>query len=213
MHPAGQVDAATEYNRTPLSYAIQKNNRNMVKLLHDGCKVEINVKFIKVGYGCTAMPFTQSCQGASSALLTRSSGLRALLNQLDNLSSTMQSMFPYLIHDFTRPDDRMGGQGCREGWLESKGASETSPLPRLKSPLLVFVLVVLHQGEDCTPLILAAKLGHNDIVKLLLKWGSDLDEKDAHGKTALEYAEDGGYIKVAGMIRETAEKRAAANGG
>ena len=65
----------------------------------------------------------------------------------------------------------------------------------------------IFQGEDCTPLILAAKLGHSDIVKLLLKWGSKTDEKDAHGKTALEYAEDGGYMKVAEMIKEMIAKQ------
>lgn len=65
------------------------------------------------------------------------------------------------------------------------------------------------QDEECTPLILAAKLGHNDIVKLLLKWGADMDATDKHGKTALEYAEAGGFIKVAGMIKEMKERLAA----
>uniref|UniRef100_A0A061R0R8 Cd4-specific ankyrin repeat protein n=1 Tax=Tetraselmis sp. GSL018 TaxID=582737 RepID=A0A061R0R8_9CHLO len=104
----GKVDTYTEYRRTPLSYAIQKNNRNMVKLLHDGCKVDINQTFIK--------------------------------------------------------------------------------------------------GEECTPLILAAKLGHVEICKLLLKWGADLDAKDMHGKTAADYAKENKFDRLLAMLEEVAEK-------
>mmetsp|Transcript_36408 Transcript_36408/g.65136 ORF Transcript_36408/g.65136 Transcript_36408/m.65136 type:complete len:181 (-) Transcript_36408:54-596(-) len=108
----GDVNRPTEFSRTPMSYAVQKNNRNMVKLLHDGCKVDINVQFIK--------------------------------------------------------------------------------------------------GEDCTALILAAKLGHSECVKLCLKWGADLKVKDAHGKTAYEYAKEGGFDKCAKMIKEAEERAATA---
>jgi ankyrin repeat protein len=47
-------------------------------------------------------------------------------------------------------------------------------------------------------------------VKLCLKWGADLKVKDAHGKTAYEYAKEGGFDKCAKMIKEAEERAATA---
>ena len=65
----------------------------------------------------------------------------------------------------------------------------------------------------CTPLILASKNGHVDIVKLLLKWGADLDETDLDGKTAEQYADEKGFIKIMEMIQKARSKREKAAAG
>ena len=51
-------------------------------------------------------------------------------------------------------------------------------------------------GSSVTPLMYAAKGGHNEIIELLLKYGADLDKKDSYGETALFYA-------VAGKSKHT----------
>lgn len=46
-------------------------------------------------------------------------------------------------------------------------------------------------GKLFTPLMLAVTKGHNEVVKYLLINGADKNIVDAHGKTALDHAQEG----------------------
>ena len=52
-----------------------------------------------------------------------------------------------------------------------------------------------------TPLIVACQEGQKEIVKLLLKAGADIGHVDKLGYTALEYAEQKGYIGIMTILK------------
>ena len=62
---------------------------------------------------------------------------------------------------------------------------------------------VNHQGpKDTTALHLAAGLGHEDIVGLLLVHGADITLKNEDGMTALDLAKSEGHESVAQLLEE-----------
>lgn len=53
-----------------------------------------------------------------------------------------------------------------------------------------------------TPLIEAARSGHNDVVQALLVGGADVKLKDKQGKTSLMYAAEGGHTETVKLLRQ-----------
>jgi len=53
----------------------------------------------------------------------------------------------------------------------------------------------------CTPLHLASKNGHNDIVKFLLENKADIEAKDKDGKTALQLASAKGHQEIVNHLK------------
>lgn len=51
-----------------------------------------------------------------------------------------------------------------------------------------------------TPLIMAARMGHEDTVRVLLEHGADPNLVDSRGWTAQQWAQDGGYQQIAAML-------------
>ncbi|KAL7907876.1 hypothetical protein GGI35DRAFT_70455 [Trichoderma velutinum] len=52
-----------------------------------------------------------------------------------------------------------------------------------------------------TPLLYAAKHGHEAIVKLLVENGADINAEDDEGRTPLSWAIEGGYVRIAMVLR------------
>lgn len=63
----------------------------------------------------------------------------------------------------------------------------------------------VYQG---TALIYAAGRGNISIVKLLLKWGADINDQDGNGWTALSSAEDNRHYSVAKLLKKAGAKGA-----
>ena len=55
--------------------------------------------------------------------------------------------------------------------------------------------------EGLTPLMRAAWNGHEDVVRLLVDAGSTLSATDDVGKSALDYAIQGGHREIARVLR------------
>ena len=54
--------------------------------------------------------------------------------------------------------------------------------------------------NGATPLIEAARLGHDDVVQALLVARADVKAKDKRGKTALMYASEGGHNEIVKLL-------------
>ncbi|KAJ5714167.1 uncharacterized protein N7483_011348 [Penicillium malachiteum] len=54
-----------------------------------------------------------------------------------------------------------------------------------------------------TPLMLGCQQGHVEIVSLLLRWGADLRPRSPMNRTALEIANENGWIEIVQMLTET----------
>ena len=72
-------------------------------------------------------------------------------------------------------------------------------------------MVLLDKGADVnakrgdsgqTPLMLATLRGEADTVKILLEKGADVNIRGNSGKTALDIAEEKGYVEIIRMIKE-----------
>lgn len=61
------------------------------------------------------------------------------------------------------------------------------------------------QFGDQTPLHLAAKIGHLEVMKRLLDADLNANAKDAHGMTALHYAADGDFISIVELLLSQGE--------
>lgn len=59
--------------------------------------------------------------------------------------------------------------------------------------------------RDSTPLLEAARYGHNDIARVLIAAGADLKAKDKDGKTALMLAVQGNHDEVVRVLRQAGE--------
>lgn len=53
-----------------------------------------------------------------------------------------------------------------------------------------------------TPLIEAARAGHDEVVQALLVGGADAKVKNRQGKTALMYASEGGHTETTRLLRQ-----------
>lgn len=69
--------------------------------------------------------------------------------------------------------------------------------------------VNVRDENDSTPLIEAARNGHDDVVGVLLIARADVNAKDKFGKTALMYASEGGHSESVELLKQAgaAEKR------
>jgi ankyrin repeat protein len=56
-----------------------------------------------------------------------------------------------------------------------------------------------------TPLLEAARYGHNDIARVLIAAGADLKAKDKDGKTALMLAVQGNHDEVVRVLKQAGE--------
>lgn len=56
-----------------------------------------------------------------------------------------------------------------------------------------------------TPLLEAARYGHNDIVRVLIAAGADVKAKDKDGKTALMLAVQGNHDEVVRVLKQAGE--------
>jgi len=56
-----------------------------------------------------------------------------------------------------------------------------------------------------TPLLEAARYGHNDICRILIAAGADVKAKDHDGKTALMLAVQGNHDEVVRVLKQAAE--------
>ena len=54
--------------------------------------------------------------------------------------------------------------------------------------------------NGCTATILAAKNGHKDVVQFLINFGAKINEQDNSGKTALDYAIEGGHNETMELL-------------
>mmetsp|Transcript_24651 Transcript_24651/g.31871 ORF Transcript_24651/g.31871 Transcript_24651/m.31871 type:complete len:462 (+) Transcript_24651:410-1795(+) len=61
----------------------------------------------------------------------------------------------------------------------------------------------LVNSEQISPLMMAAKTGSLSIVKLLLKYGANVDLQDENGRTALIWAVQHGHFEVSKLLVET----------
>jgi ankyrin repeat protein len=77
--------------------------------------------------------------------------------------------------------------------------------------LISVVEAILKMGADVdskdskygrTPLLFAAKEGHDVVVELLLKKDADVNSKDKYGTTPLSYAASGGHVAVLELLLE-----------
>lgn len=106
---------------------------------------------------------------------------------LPNLQETTESQ-PTI--DCTKPEDVSNQSDESIPLTETEKvykALQENSLDQL-TPLLQKGLNVNSRIYGLTPLMLAASLGHKDIVTVLLKYGADSYAKDATGKTAIRYA-------------------------
>jgi len=58
-----------------------------------------------------------------------------------------------------------------------------------------------------TPLIVAARYGHKDIVQILLENGANIDHQDNYGQTALMYAANFGLKDVVQLLLDRGANR------
>jgi len=61
-------------------------------------------------------------------------------------------------------------------------------------------LIQTHDNDEFTPLMAAARAGHDAVVCTLLKFGADPSVKDSEGLTAADYANQNGHKEIAEMI-------------
>ena len=54
--------------------------------------------------------------------------------------------------------------------------------------------------SQCTPLMLAAGKGHNDILLYLINHGADVSKKDVRKRTALHHASESGHLEVTELL-------------
>ena len=71
--------------------------------------------------------------------------------------------------------------------------------------LLEYGASVNEKSNGMTPLMLAARYNHADIIKLLIEKGADVKVKDEKGITALKYAEASNAKDAAVVLREALE--------
>src|SRR5215211_1122088 len=60
-------------------------------------------------------------------------------------------------------------------------------------------------GSGSTPLLEAARFGHEDICRVLIAAGADLKAKDREGKTALVLAVQGDHDEVVRVLKQAGE--------
>ena len=61
--------------------------------------------------------------------------------------------------------------------------------------------VNVRDSDGSTPLILAARAGETDVVKVLLEWDADKGARDGNGISALEYARKRKYAAVVAELK------------
>ena len=84
--------------------------------------------------------------------------------------------------------------------LRAAGAGHADTVKSLlKSP---GVNVNARDENGRTPLIEAARNGHDDVVEALLIARADMKAKDKQGKTALMYASEGGHTESVNLLRQ-----------
>jgi ankyrin repeat protein len=53
-----------------------------------------------------------------------------------------------------------------------------------------------------TPLIVASLIGNEEIIKILLDAGAEVNAKDKGGYTALVWATENGHADIAGLLKQ-----------
>lgn len=53
-----------------------------------------------------------------------------------------------------------------------------------------------------TPLIVASLIGNEEIIKILLSGGAEVNARDKDGWTALVWATEIGYANIAGLLKQ-----------
>jgi ankyrin repeat protein len=112
---------------------------------------------------------------------------------------------------------------CTKTSTNSSSTAKTSPSSAANSPLMVAVkggqtdsVKALLSGKDVdvnmvdadgnTPLIEAARFGHDEIARLLIAHGADLQAKNKDGDTALMLAVRNGHQDVVKVLTEAGAK-------
>lgn len=84
-------------------------------------------------------------------------------------------------------------------------AAENGDLKKIKSMLNkeinIKTLINAVDKENNTALILASKFGYDEIVKILIENGADINIKNNDGKTALDYAEENDYKNIIELLK------------
>jgi cytohesin len=62
--------------------------------------------------------------------------------------------------------------------------------------------LILKNKDEGTPLHNAAWKGHNEIAKLLIVKGADVNAKDVEGQTPLDWAEEEKHKEIASLLRK-----------
>ena len=101
--------------------------------------------------------------------------------------------------------------GCKEVAKQSRSPESDALLRASRAGHADAVRTILSSpGADVnaraetgeTPLIEAARFGHDEVVSALLSSGADVKAKDRQGKTALMYASEGGHAETLKLLKQ-----------
>ncbi|KAI9147010.1 Ankyrin repeat domain-containing protein [Paramyrothecium foliicola] len=197
-------DLRDNRGRTPLSYAGERGNLNILQLfLDNGAQVD---SIDRVGRSPLSFAAEQGHLEVSQLLLEKG----AKVDLQDNYSQTPLSY------------------AARQGHLEvlqlllEKGAkvdlqdidSRTPLLYATRQGHLEVLQLLLEKGakvdsqdiDSRTPLLYATRQGHLEILQLLLEKGAKVDLQDVDSRTPLSYAAARGYLEVSQLLLEKGAK-------
>ena len=206
------ADAEDQYGRTPLMYAVHKNNKATVKVLVHHPDVDVN-KLDRMDHPwLTLMSAIQYGHSAVVKLLLERENISVNTNSSSDwplslaVSKRRNDMGSLLLGHKNTVVDYQEPEGCTA--LSWEIVSDRSEIVRLLLPQ-DRVDPNLRKPSGLTPLATAAALGHPEIVKLLLeRQDVDLNSRDNNGKTVLQYASKE-VIKE--LIRTAIQERSGTN--
>lgn len=201
LSKGARVNDEDYFGRAPVIYAIEEDNRALLKLLLDnGADVTLFCRAYRMP--AVFVPFMRNNSDVASLVISKCPNV----NVMDNLANTPLSW------------------AARFGYLESvrflvdKGAILDNLSIHFKTPLMeaaekghydIAVLLVrrganvnLQTKKGWSALMWAAEKGYNEIVLLLIEGGADLFAKNNHGERALTIAQKNNHPETVKVIKK-----------